>query len=165
MITLRPMTALDAEVFRDVRLRALSDTPLAFGSTHAKESLCTPEEWAARAKKWGEGNDAISFLAFDQDHCCGIIGCFKDEEKSSHACIVSMWVAAEARRQGVGAHLVKSVEEWARRHGFEQLVLDVTDINTAAITFYQRLGFEFTGETKPYPNDPTLRELFMQKKL
>jgi ribosomal protein S18 acetylase RimI-like enzyme len=43
------------------------------------------------------------------------------------------------------------------------LLLDVVNNNAAAIAFYQKLGFRFTGESGPYPNNPNLRELFMLK--
>jgi ribosomal protein S18 acetylase RimI-like enzyme len=34
----------------------------------------------------------------------------------------------------------------------------VTADNSAAIAFYERNGFSFTGKTEPYPNDPSLLE-------
>jgi ribosomal protein S18 acetylase RimI-like enzyme len=165
MITIRPITAGDAEVYRNIRLRALSDTPLAFGSTYARESLFTPDEWLARTKRMSEANAGIGFLAFNAEKCCGLIGCFKSDKVPEQAYIVSMWVAPEVRRQGIGARLIQAAEAWARQQSFREIVLDVTDINTAAGAFYQHCGFEFTGETAPYPNDPKLRELFMRKRL
>jgi ribosomal protein S18 acetylase RimI-like enzyme len=41
------------------------------------------------------------------------------------------------------------------------MVLMVTDVNTGAIGFYERLGFRKTGKTKPYPNDPAMIEYEM----
>jgi ribosomal protein S18 acetylase RimI-like enzyme len=41
----------------------------------------------------------------------------------------------------------------------------VTNNNEAAIRFYQRLGFNATGNTQPYPNDPALLENEMSRDL
>lgn len=41
MITIEPITPQTALTFKAARLRALQDTPSAFGSTYAKESQLT----------------------------------------------------------------------------------------------------------------------------
>ena len=61
--------------------------------------------------------------------------------------------------------LIQAAEDWAKEAGFKELVLDVTEGNTPAIALYERCGFQFTGKTDRYPNDPSLLELFMLKKL
>ena len=78
--------------------------------------------------------------------------------------IYSMWVAPEARQQGV-VQLMQVAEDWAKAAGFTELSLDVTEGNIPAIALYERCGFHFTGQTDRYPNDRTLLELFMLKRL
>jgi ribosomal protein S18 acetylase RimI-like enzyme len=163
MIAIRRISPADAEVLRAVRLRALSDTPLAFGSTYARESAFAPLEWQTRAKRLASADDAATFLAFDGDQCCGIIGGFASDEKPGTVAIVSMWVAPEVRRRGLGRRLLKTAEDWARERRFTHLLLDVVETNAPAIALYQSYGFEFTGDTDQYPNDKRLRELFMIK--
>ena len=46
--------------------------------------------------------------------------------------------------------------------GAHRLQLSVTGRNEAAIQFYMRLGFAFTGKIIPYPNDPTEIEREME---
>ena len=41
----RRLRAHEAELLRDVRLRALRDAPMAFGSTLAREEGYAPEKW------------------------------------------------------------------------------------------------------------------------
>jgi len=162
---IRPTAESDWEILREVRLRALSDTPLAFGSTYAKESAFTDQQWRQRASQRSGTGSAVTFLAFDTEHvCCGIVGCFTSEDEPDCRSIVSMWVAPSVRRQGVGRQLLQKAEDWAIGQGASKLVLDVTEGNTPAIECYRRFGFEFTGQSSPYENDPKLRELWMVKK-
>jgi GNAT superfamily N-acetyltransferase len=163
MITVRRIMEDDAELLRDIRLRALKDAPTAFGSTYAGESAFDAEEWQKRARHRSRSENDATFFAFDGEDCCGIIGCFRKTDEPTMAAIVSMWVSPHARRKGVGKCLIETVEQWARGHQLSHLFLDVVSINTAAIAFYEKCGFHCTGETGPYPNDPQLRELLMLK--
>ena len=48
MVSLEQITRQNALTFRDIRLQALQDTPSAFGSTYAKESRLTGDDWLER---------------------------------------------------------------------------------------------------------------------
>ena len=54
MIETKRITPETALVFKDARLRALQDTPLAFSSTYAKESLLPEEERAQILYGWND---------------------------------------------------------------------------------------------------------------
>lgn len=164
MISIEPITRENALVFRDTRLRALQDTPTAFGSTYAQEARLTDEDWRARADDWN-GDGSTKLLALDSGKPCGIIGCFLDHEDSSRAHLVSMWVSSSRRRCGVGRVLVQAVLDWARAKTARDMFLTVTSNNDSAILFYQAQGFSLTGRTEPYPNDPDLCEYEMVKRL
>jgi ribosomal protein S18 acetylase RimI-like enzyme len=163
VISIRRMTGADAATYRQARLRALRDAPAAFGSSYARESAMTDAEWAARMERSCDPSRGVSLLALDGETCCGIIGCFRSAEVPYQAEIVSMWVAPEVRRRGVGLRLMEGAEAWARESGLRGLALDVTEGNTPAIELYRRCGFELTVQWKPYRNDPRLRELVMWK--
>jgi len=72
-IAIEPITTANMLLFKDVRLRALQDTPYAFGSTYAKESQFTELEWIKRVERWN-GESGTGFLAMDQGTACGIAG-------------------------------------------------------------------------------------------
>lgn len=76
--------------------------------------------------------------------------------------LISMWVAPEARRQGVGSALVDAVVAWARSQRWTRLLLDVGENNAPAIAFYTRKGFVPNGEvgTLPPPREH-VREIQM----
>jgi ribosomal protein S18 acetylase RimI-like enzyme len=162
MTELHPITPLLTAEYKAVRLRALQDTPLAFGSTYERESQLTDAEWEGRAARLTNGCD-IGFLAQCDGKYSGLALCFTDEEDPRKAQLISMWVASEARRNGVGGRLIHAIEAWAAERGIGTLQLMVTSVNEAATKFYERLGFTKTGRTEPYPNDPALEEHEMTK--
>lgn len=167
MISIKPLSPELLEAFKMARLTALQDTPTAFGSTFAKESQVTQEDWLRRAATWNSGRSAC-FLALDDDTPCGIVACKCEEpdaNSAGKAHLLSMWVAPDYRRTGLGARLVAAAEQWARAAGIRDLHLMVTSMNFAAMRFYERCGFAFTGKTEPYPNDPAIFEREMAKSI
>jgi ribosomal protein S18 acetylase RimI-like enzyme len=164
MTLLHQITPQIALHYKAVRLRALKDSPSAFGSTYLKESQFTDEEWDTRARNL-TGERAVAYLALDNEEYCGIAGCFRNKQDSLNADLVSMWVAPESRRTGVGRLLVDAIAAWAIDRGAQNLHLMVTSSNHAAIEFYKRNGFSMTGRTEPYPNDPKLIEYEMSRPL
>ena len=164
MITLDPITALNVAAFKEIRLRALQDTPSAFGSTYAREIQLTDADWAARGARWN-GERGIGFIAMDGSIACGIAGSFLDEADPTRAHLISMWTAPTHRQRGVGRRLVEGIAAWACGRGASQSLLMVTSSNLPAMIFYQRLGFTRTGRTEPYPNDSSLIEYEMSRLL
>ena len=161
MIALEPITEASVAQFKAIRLRALLDSPGAFGSTYAWESQLTYAGWMERIGRWN-GVTGIGYLAMDEGASCGIAGCLLHEDNPAGAQLISMWIAPSHRQLGVGRLLVEEVIGWAGSRGAKHLQLTVTGRNESAIRFYKRLGFAFTGNTIPYPNDPTEIEREME---
>lgn len=164
MITIEPITPQSALTFKAARLRALQDTPSAFGSTYAKESQLTDTDWVDRANKWN-GETSILLMAMEAEAVIGIAGSHLDQEDPTQAHLISMWSAPTHREQGVGRLLVNEIVSWARLRSAVTLKLMVTSSNDSAAAFYHRLGFTPTGRTEPYPNDPALIEYEMSRPL
>ena len=160
MISIAPITELNAFVFKAVRLRALQDAPHAFGSTYARESQFPDAEWLSRAERMN-GARGVGFLAMDGEIPCGFVGSLLDQSDPAQAELVGMWTAPAHRQQGVGRLLVDEIISWARRRNAGTLLLMVTSNNEPAIRFYERLGFTRTGRTEPHPNDPAVIEYEM----
>lgn len=158
MLSIETITPGTLSLFKTVRLQALQDTPLAFGSTYAREAAFSDEDWRARLERWN-GDTGIGFLAIDRGVPCGIAGSLIDPADSTRADLISMWLAPAHRRRGLGKMLVQAVVDWARLRKIFVLRLMVTHTNQSAIEFYLTLGFAMTGRTEPYPNDLALTEL------
>jgi len=160
MLTIELITPKNAMGFKDVRLRALQNTPTAFSSTYAEEFQLTDAEWLKRAARWTD-ETSIAYLAVDAGSPCGIAAGFLDKVDATRAHLVSMWVAPRHHRRGIGRELVEKIVDWARLKSARTLMLLVTSNNDPAIRFYQQLGFQMTGRTEPYANDPALSNLEM----
>lgn len=167
MIYLETVSTSNVALLKSTRLRALQESPLAFGSTYEKESQLSDAEWLARARNW-DGVRGIGFIALDQAALdpsigCGIVGCFIHQDDAMRALLVSMWTAPAQRRHGLGRMLVQKIVEWLALHNVRTLTLMVTSVNQAGMRFYERLGFAPTGRTEPYPNHPDIVEYEMSR--
>ena len=164
MIKLEQVGTTNASVFKDIRLRALQDTPTAFSSTYAKESKLTDADWLQRSSQWNSAH-SVAYLALDGGNAVGIAAGVLDSNDPTSANLMSMWVARAHRRLGVGRMLIDAVAAWARGRNMLHLALMVTSNNDHARQFYQSLGFVLTGRSDTYRNDPTLREYEMRRSL
>ncbi|MFK0243072.1 GNAT family N-acetyltransferase [Amycolatopsis azurea] len=148
MLLVRRLTPEDLDVFRDVRLRALTDTPENYGSIAAAERAQSDEEWLAKlaGDTW--------FAAFDDGRAVGLVA---GRARDGDWILYSMWVSAEARGQGLGTKLMGEVRAAAESDGAGELWLHVAEDNDRARRLYLKLGFIATGDLEPMPNDVTRR--------
>lgn len=118
--------------WRHARIRALTESPEAFASsvTLWTGDLDTEPNWRERLSLPG-----ACFLAYDGDVSIGMVAATPNE---SGVELISMWVAAESRHQGIGGRLIAEVLEWA---GDRHVHLRVMDGNAAAIAAYESRGF------------------------
>ncbi len=145
--------------WREVRLRALAESPEAFASTY-EENVRFPEEtWRQRTRAFAApAADRAMFVATDRasGDWIGCAGGFVETDGTPS--LISMWVAPEHRGHGVGRSLVEAVIDWARAAGYDRLRLDVVRGQDSAVRLYGRLGFRPTGRSTPMPRDPSLME-------
>ncbi len=62
-------------------------------------------------------------------------------------------VYARKNRKGIGAALMKAVEDEARKNGYEKLVLECREGNGHAIGFYHKNGYAVCEKYPPYENE------------
>nr|SBO90492.1 Regulatory protein for C-P lyase [Nonomuraea gerenzanensis] len=141
----------DGERLREVRLRALQADPDAFGSSYGREVEFPPQKWAERLAD----QESRWWVATRDGADLGLV-CVRLEEDAAH--LLSMWVAPEARQEGVGSRLVDVAVEWARGTGAEEIGLWAVDRNHAARALYARKGFTRSGKVMALPSNPSLME-------
>jgi predicted GNAT family acetyltransferase len=136
---IRLLVGDDWQLWRDLRLQSLADTPEAFGSTLAREQAFSEETWRQRA----QGGAVIAFV----DGTPAALGSsFQPKPDWSH--IVAMWTAPEFRRRGLATLVLDELVRRAKARG-HRVVLDVAQGNSAARTAYERYGFVATGNAEP----------------
>ena len=127
--------------WRELRLRALADSPSAFGSTLERERALTEAAWRARL----DDVDDVCLVADRDGVSVGMGAGYRDLPGLLH--VVAMWVEPAFRGQGVAHELLRDLDAWAAARGLG-LHLDVNTANVAARRSYASYGFVATGETR-----------------
>jgi GNAT superfamily N-acetyltransferase len=146
---------------RAIRLRALADSPMAYGSTLAREESYLEAVWHERALRGAAGDNAVTIVAEQNGLLVGMATGLVDAESQMQPTLVGVFVDGTVRRQGVGLELVGNVVLWAKARDSARLNVWITSRNTAAIALYRRCGFQLTGAKKPDAPRPGLVEAEM----
>ncbi|HLW96782.1 MAG TPA: GNAT family N-acetyltransferase [Solirubrobacteraceae bacterium] len=165
---IRRLGSADADVFREIRLRALEDAPYAFASSLADESASGPDFWQGRVDEGATARKGAIFAAIDENgRAAAMAGGFFPQLGDAEAVLWGMWVAPEARRGGLARELVEAVVGWARSRGARRLRLCVseTERSRPAAALYGVLGFNYVGEREPLASDPAISTVTMVKDL
>ena len=141
----------DWELLREVRLRALAESPSAFLTTLEEASAWSEEHWRERARP---ADGRVSFVAESGGRVAGTVSAFVGDDPRT-VFLVSLWVDPAARGAGVGAGLVERVVDWARGREAERVCLAVAAGNDRAARLYERCAFVRPEVTPPFPwHDP-----------
>jgi putative acetyltransferase len=94
---------------------------------------------------------------WDGADLCGC-GALKELD-TSHGEIKSMRTAAAQLRKGVGAAMLEHIIDVARRRGYSRLSLETGSGPgfDAALSLYEKFGFEYCGPFADYRDDPFSR--------
>lgn len=139
-LVVRRLSGKDVDVFRRIRLEALSHEPFSFASVFG--------DWAHLSdRQWRQHLNQPVFVAFLDGQPVGMMGLrFEHARKMAHRSkLVSVYVRKGKRGTGIAANLLHGVAEYALAHGVIQLELAVNAENSAAIRFYERHGFVKVG--------------------
>jgi GNAT superfamily N-acetyltransferase len=150
---------------RALRLRALAETPSAFGSTLAREEAFADAVWHERATQGAAGRTSVTYVAEEGDRWVGMATGLADDADEPRPALMGMFVEQAARGRGIGAALVEAVTGWARDRGAPRLYLGVTAATGAAFRLYTRCGFRATGRTYPLDHTPSLSVVEMVREL
>jgi ribosomal protein S18 acetylase RimI-like enzyme len=150
---------------RDVRLRALEESPDSFGSRADEARRRDDLDWRAWAEAGACSDDSALFVAEGKSGFAGLCGVFLHEHDRRIAQIFAMWVAPDERGRRLGDELLGAASRWSVARGAEELVLDVTETNEAARRLYARGGFRETGTRAPLRSNPALLTVEMRRRL
>ncbi|MDR3370171.1 GNAT family N-acetyltransferase [Rhodoferax sp.] len=141
------LTPGDASAYRALMLQAYAQHPQAFTSSVAERAALPLIWWEQRLSDASRAAEVVLGVRRD-DHLVAAVGLgFDVREKARHkATLFGMYVAPNARQQGLGAALVQRALACARSRVDVKLVqLTVTEGNHAAQALYERHGFVTFG--------------------
>ena len=122
------------EKFRDLRLRAVEDSPQAFGDTAQVTQLRTEVEW----REWAKS--AYQFVIENNNRYVSSVTLRQDVD--GIWIVNAAWTAPEFRGQGLSRKLFKKVFEKAKELNVNGITLNVNALQIEAIELYKDLGFE-----------------------
>ena len=76
---IRRITLENLPAFKETRLRALAESPSAFGLTYEAESQFSDAQWRARLERWN-GERGVGLLAMEGNVAYGIAGALVDDD-------------------------------------------------------------------------------------
>lgn len=123
---IRPATPADAAAFHAVMMAAGMDPRSSWSRTR-------PEDVA-----WSLGQGG-GFLAWAGERAVGCVGWRPDGPET--LTLNKLATLPDVRGQGLGAALVRAVEQSAARDGYARVLLAVSQYNLEVIPFYERLGY------------------------
>ena len=147
--TVRRFAPDEWRTYRDLRLRALAESPDAFGSTLALERARPDVDWATRLDAGARAPSELPLVAERGGDAVGLAWGRLADDDPGVARLYQVWVAPEHRGHGVGRLLLDAVVEWARAAGAHTLALDVTCGDTPAMRLYTRAGCRPAGDPTP----------------
>ena len=171
--TLHTPSEDDWAAIRDLRLRAVTDTPFAFLETREEVLALDEDAWRARVHR-NVNADSTQAVAVDPTgRWVGSMVCFVSDGSPGYvtvprpgprrANLVGVFVDPEWRGSaGVTDALLGAIGRWARdEKGFAELYLHVSEQNPRAIRSYEKRGFVPTGVVDGIPDRPDDREVEM----
>lgn len=96
--------------------------------------------------------ESIFLLRFDEvNHLLGSVYL----EKQNHKLYLGMLtVDPILQNKGTGKQLMQQAEVYARNQGCDSIIITVITKRSELIAWYERRGYQQTGERRPFPNDP-----------
>jgi GNAT superfamily N-acetyltransferase len=149
----------DASLLRGIRLEALLDSPQAYGSTYEECRTWADRHWRALCREWNY------YIAEDKGRVVGVASGGKNELHPGTRWLYGMYVSPASRGEGIAEQLVDVVEQWARKEGVDALYLHVSEPMLRARAFYERVGFNATGEVMTMDRDASILLHTMVKSL
>ncbi|MBZ0304522.1 MAG: GNAT family N-acetyltransferase [Anaerolineae bacterium] len=144
---IRLITEHDVEAYATLRLQGLLNHPEAFGSSYEEEKDRPLDDLRQRLKERSIPEN-FTLGAWRESNLIGMVGFYRETHlKMRHkGNIWGMYVALEARGQGIGRHLMEAILERVKNvEGLEQVNLTVVSTNAAARQLYLSLGFTIFG--------------------
>jgi N-acetylglutamate synthase-like GNAT family acetyltransferase len=99
-------------------------------------------------------------------------GCVYLQQQQDNTYLGMLTVNPELQAKGLGKKILAKAEDWALQQQSKKIIMTVITLRHELIHWYERNGYQTTGEKKPFPDDPRfgipkqpLEFVVMEKKL
>jgi GNAT superfamily N-acetyltransferase len=127
---IRRIRADEGLALRTLRLAALADSPMAYGSTFAREDAYPEAVWHERAAAGAAGSNVVTIVAEHEGRLVAMatgLGSGPETQDGSQPTMVGVFVERTARRRGVAVALIEAIVGWAQARGSARLTVWITD--------------------------------------
>jgi ribosomal protein S18 acetylase RimI-like enzyme len=143
------LTADEWVKLRKIRLTALRESPQAFLSTYARESVYEADRWRA---EFIRGN---WYTGIVMGGPVSLLGVTREPGMPVHERYLEyLWVSPEHRRSGMAIEMLKVVLKRLRAAKVRTVFVWVLDGNDAARNLYERIGFVDSNHRQPLAERP-----------
>ncbi len=159
MLHARRILRGESDLYRALRLRALSDAPGAFTTTHAQATARSAESWHQQTDSTAQGSERAMFFVFVYDNPVGLAALYRHPEQPDTGELLRVWVAPGHRGQGAADALLDALFRWGiDEAGFLRVLAEVKASNVRALGFYRRFGFVHRAEIQASDPDEIVLE-------
>ena len=150
-ISVRPLGVGESRLVRELRVRALRDSPTAFAQTEAEALSQSDDVWLRLAESMTGAARNAMFVAESGEEFVGCTYALVDQTDEQVGRVGGFWVDSRYRRLGIGRQLLRSVGHWAIARQRDRLRLWVPADAFGARAFYLAQGFAETGTVRAFP--------------
>ncbi|MBL0314126.1 MAG: GNAT family N-acetyltransferase [Holophagaceae bacterium] len=147
--SVRQFQSSEWKIYKDLRLRALADSPNAFGSLLSIELELTDAQWAESLVAASVSGLDLPLIACVGAEPAGLAWAKAGAMDPSTIHLFQVWVAPAHRGRGLGRSLLRTAIQWGRDRGAKAMLLGVTCGDTSAFRLYVSVGFKPVGTTRP----------------
>jgi RimJ/RimL family protein N-acetyltransferase len=147
-IVIREANVADALSFRELRLEALQNSPIAFSADYEKNSHLPAKYWEDLLSP--HPDESTMFLGEEEGRLIAMTGLMRgNSPKTRHsAWIWGVYVTPAWRGLHIAEEIIRLCIEWSKARNVLLLKLGVAAVNQPAIRCYERCGFKVYG-TEP----------------
>ncbi|HSI52100.1 MAG TPA: GNAT family N-acetyltransferase [Ideonella sp.] len=149
MITLRQLTGTPEEI-KALQL-IFEDSPrfsiLSTGSLAANDAAAKVFTMCPKGKTY---EDKLVFGVYEHERLVGCVDLIRAYPGAESAFIGLLLLSESNEGRGLGSLAFREVEKWVAPWGYRQMKLGIIETNERARRFWSKLGFEPTGEAKPF---------------
>lgn len=153
----------DVESYREMRIRALTLAPYAYGTTLGAALDREYEDWEGFVLRAASADNLALFVLDRGDGALAGSAAAMVNPEVAEMDIIQMWLDEDLRGRGWAERILGAAEAYALTRGRGACVLWVADGNDRARRFYERTGYALTGREET--SERGIREFLMRKEL